>query len=171
MKCAGRITVFTGLTGRFFVFQRRLLVGPQSVVLGSVRFFIWTSPSRLDFAAESCGIGRLAKFYGDSDHENDNCYDSIWDAALRHQLHAVRILGTPDRSKQQMQAFVNNKGLLLSDRNIFGQRFHQNSSIQDAISLCLEKLYQSNFTAAKSSYGLLRLFFLCIWCVIIEKKL
>ena len=39
--------------------------------------FIWTLPSRLDFAAESCGIDRLAKFYGDPDHENYNCYDSI----------------------------------------------------------------------------------------------
>ena len=51
------------------------------------------------------------------------------------------------------------KGLLLPDLNVFGQRFHKNSSIQDAISLCLDKLYQPVCTAAKSSDGLSRLFF------------
>ena len=51
------------------------------------------------------------------------------------------------------------KGLLLPDRNLSGQQFHKNSSIQDTISLCLEKLYQPVCTAAKSSDGLLRLFF------------
>ena len=59
MKCAGRITVFTGLTGRFFVFQRRLLVGPQSVVLGSVRFLFeryqagWISQQKVVESASS----------------------------------------------------------------------------------------------------------------------
>ena len=51
------------------------------------------------------------------------------------------------------------KGLLLSGRNLSGHKFHKNSDIQDAISLRLEKLCQSNFAAAKSSYGLSRLIF------------
>ena len=77
VKCAGRITVFTGLTGRFFVFQRRLLVGPQSVVLGSVRFLFeryqagWISQQKVVESASSLN------FIGDSNHENDNCFDSI----------------------------------------------------------------------------------------------
>jgi len=61
--------------------------------LGAFGFYL-NVPSKLDFAAESCGIGKLAKIlWGISDHENDYCYDSIKDAALRHQLLAVRMLG------------------------------------------------------------------------------
>ena len=48
----------------------------EALCLGAFGFYL-NVPSRLDFAAESCGIGRLAKFYGDSDNENDNCYYSI----------------------------------------------------------------------------------------------
>ncbi len=33
--------------------------------------------------------------------------------------------------------------LPLSDRNLSGHKFHKDSDIQDAISLCLEGLYQS----------------------------
>ena len=32
-------------------------------------------------------------FYGDSDHENDNCYDSIKDATLWHLSSPVCIFG------------------------------------------------------------------------------
>ena len=64
--------------------------------------------------------------------------------------------GAMDRRDWRSQAC--NKGLLLPDRSLSDLKFHKNSSIQNTISLCLEKLYQSNFTAAKSSYGLSRLF-------------
>ncbi|MBR2440407.1 MAG: hypothetical protein IKB25_09450, partial [Lentisphaeria bacterium] len=63
-------------------------------------------------------------------------------------------------SKQaSKQAFIYNKGLLLSDRSFSGRQFPIFSDFQGMGSLCLEKLYQFNFTAAKSSNGLSRLFF------------
>ena len=62
-----------------------------------------------------------------------------------------------------------NKGLLLPDRSLSGRQFHIFSDSQGTESLCLEKLYQSNFTAAKSSNGLSRLFYIfqknVIWLV------
>ena len=64
-------------------------------------------------------------------------------------------------SKASKQAFIN-KGLLLSDRGFSGRHPHSFSDFQDRDFLCLEKLYQSNFTAAKSSNGLSRLFVFCI---------
>ena len=51
-----------------------------------------------------------------------------------------------------------NKGLLLPDRSLSGHQLHSFSDSQGVDFLCLENLYQSNFTAAKSSYGLSRLF-------------
>jgi len=50
------------------------------------------------------------------------------------------------------------EGLLLPDRSLSGHQLHSFSDFQGIDSLCLEKLYQSNFTAAKSSNGLSRLF-------------
>ena len=50
------------------------------------------------------------------------------------------------------------KGLLLPDRSLSGHQLHSFSDFQGVDFLCLEKLYQSNFTAAKSSNGLSRLF-------------
>ena len=50
------------------------------------------------------------------------------------------------------------KGLLLSDRSLSGHKFHFFSDFQGIDFLCLKKLYQSNFTAAKSCNGLSRLF-------------
>ena len=61
-----------------------------------------------------------------------------------------------DRHTWRSQAC--NKGLLLSDQNFFGLPFHYFSDFQDIDFLCLEKLYQSNFTAAKSGNGSSRLF-------------
>ena len=61
-------------------------------------------------------------------------------------------------SKQANKPLFLNKGLLLSDRNLSGRQLHSFSDSQGADFLCLEKLYQSNFTAAKSSNGLSRLF-------------
>ncbi|MBR2508124.1 MAG: hypothetical protein IKB71_00090, partial [Lentisphaeria bacterium] len=58
------------------------------------------------------------------------------------------------------QAFIYNKGLLLSDRSFSGRQFPFFSDFQGMGSLCLEKLYQSNFTAAKFSNELSQLFFL-----------
>ena len=58
-----------------------------------------------------------------------------------------------DRLDWQNQAF--NKNLLISDHILPGQQFN---SSQGTVSLCFEKLYQSNFTAAKSRNGSLRLF-------------
>ena len=55
---------------------RWFLVGPVSECLGAFGFYLNVT-KQADFTAESCGIGRPAKFYGDSDHENDNCYYSI----------------------------------------------------------------------------------------------
>ena len=52
-----------------------------------------------------------------------------------------------------------NKGLLLPDRSLSGLQLHSFSDFQGVDFLCLEKLYQSNFTAAKSSNGLSRLFY------------
>ena len=54
------------------------------------------------------------------------------------------------------QAFIH-KGLLLSDRNFSGHKFHKISSIQDAISLCLENQYYFNFYAANFNNGISRL--------------
>jgi len=48
--------------------------------------------------------------------------------------------------------------LLLPDRSLSGRQFHSFSDAQGVDFLCLEKLYQSNFTAAKSNYGLSRFF-------------
>lgn len=50
------------------------------------------------------------------------------------------------------------KSLLLSDRSLPDRQFYYFSDSQGIESLYLEELYQSNFTAAKSSYGLSRLF-------------
>ena len=55
------------------------------------------------------------------------------------------------------QAFIY-KGLLLSDRNFSGHKFHKISSIQDAMSLCLENQYYFNFYAANFNNGISRLF-------------
>lgn len=59
----------------------------------------------------------------------------------------------------EVSASKQNKGLLLPDRNLAGHQRHFFSDSQGIESLYLEELYQSNFTAAKSSYGLSRLFF------------
>ena len=74
-NCTGRI-VSTHLTGRFFVYSWQVLARTFGTRLGVFGFYLNIS-SRLDFAAESCGIGRLALFYEDSDYENDSCNDSI----------------------------------------------------------------------------------------------
>ena len=62
-----------------------------------------------------------------------------------HLFSAIRIHGTPDRIKQG--------ALLLSASNFFRNKFHTIAVFQDATSLCLEELYQSNFTVAKSCCG------------------
>lgn len=59
-------------------------------------------------------------------------------------------------SKQASKLEV--KSLLLSDRSLPDRQFYYFSDSQGIESLYLEELYQSNFTAAKSSYGLSRLF-------------
>ena len=77
MKCAGRITVFIQvLPGASLHVHSGLLVGPTSIVLRGIRLFLNVT-KQAGFRSRSCGIGRLAKFYGDSDYENDNCNDSI----------------------------------------------------------------------------------------------
>ena len=58
-----------------------------------------------------------------------------------------------------LRLFKISKGLLLSGRNHFGFQSHTFSAFQDMGSLRLEKLYLSDFTAAKSSNGSLRPFF------------
>ena len=50
------------------------------------------------------------------------------------------------------------KCLHTTDRDLSGRHFHSFSDFQGIESLCLEKLYRSNFTVAKSSNGLSRLF-------------
>ena len=50
------------------------------------------------------------------------------------------------------------EGSLLPDRSLSGHQLHSFSDFQGIDSLCLEKLYQSNFTAAKSNNGLSWLF-------------
>ena len=50
------------------------------------------------------------------------------------------------------------KNLLLYDRSLSGRQFRIFSDSQGIDFLCLEKLYQSNFTAAKSNNGLSWLF-------------
>jgi len=64
--------------------------------------------------------------------------------------------GATDRRDWQSQA--HNKGLLQSGRNFSGRQIQSLSDSQSTGSLCLEKLYQSGFTAAKSSNGSSRLF-------------
>ena len=81
----------------------------------------------------------------------------------------IRLRSHCDSTPRQEQA-LNNKGLLLSDRSLSGRDFHSFSNFQDIDSLCLEKLYQSNFTAAKSSNGLSRLF-LCFNPLQVERQL
>ena len=61
-------------------------------------------------------------------------------------------------SKQANKPLFLNKGLLLPDRDFSGRQIHSFSDFQGIDFLCLENLYQSNFTAAKSSNGLSRLF-------------
>ncbi|MBR2441373.1 MAG: hypothetical protein IKB25_14340, partial [Lentisphaeria bacterium] len=62
-------------------------------------------------------------------------------------------------SKQASKQAFKNKGWLLPDQSLSGRKLHSFSDFQDMDSLCLEKLYQSNFTAAKSNNGLSRIFF------------
>ena len=64
VKCAGRITVYTGLTGRFFVFSLRALGRAFEIVLGSVCFFECNRAGA--FCSESCGGGELFKFFRSS---------------------------------------------------------------------------------------------------------
>ena len=166
------------LPGASLCIHGRFLVGPSGRAWER-SVFIWTLPSRLDFAAESCGIGMRAKIQGISDHENDNCFDSIWDAASRHQFPVVRMFDIlysfselwktvlRDRSERK-QTFILNKGLLLSDRSLSGRQFHSSSDFQGIYFLCFEELYQSDFTAAKSSNGLSRLLIFTNW---LKKKI
>ena len=67
-------------------------------VFGSVRFYL-NVPSRLDFAAESCGISRLAKFYGIPTMRIITTTTAL-KMPLWYQSSAVRVSGIPDRSKQ-----------------------------------------------------------------------
>ena len=50
--------VSTHLAGRFCACMQQVLGRTGERVFGGVRLFIWLSPSKLDFAAESCGIGK-----------------------------------------------------------------------------------------------------------------
>ena len=93
----------------------------------------------IEFPLSGCGMS--STFFRDS--ENLPCANKMSASLLLCHASASKPL---------------NKGLLQPDQSFFGQRFHKNSDIQDAIFLCLGKLYQSNFTAAKSSNGLSRLF-------------
>lgn len=60
------------------------------------------------------------------------------------------------------QAFIFNKGLLLSDRSLSGRQLHSFSDFQDIDSLCLEKLYQPNVLQPRSPAMDYRGFCFCI---------
>ena len=55
---------------------------------------------------------------------------------------------------------LNNKCLLLPDRSLSDRQLHTFSDFQDTEFLYPEKQYQSNFTAARSSNGLSRIFYI-----------
>jgi hypothetical protein len=74
-------------------------------------------------------------------------------------LHLSNFTSTiSQQASKQASLYLVNKGLLLPARSLFGRQLHSFSDSQGIDFLCLEKLYQSNFTAAKSSNGLSRLF-------------
>ena len=170
VKCIRWDCVYTSCR-TFPAFQRRLLVGPQSVVLGSVRFLFeryqasWISQQKVVESAS------LLKFRGFPIMRTITA-----STAFKMPLHGISLLlsaspesSTVFQSSEKLSCanevgaskplFIN-KGLLLTDRSLSGHQLHSFSDFQGVDFLCLEKLYQSNFTAAKSSNGLSRLFFL-----------
>ena len=84
--------------------------------------------------------------------EKLSCVNEV--SASKHPASVAEHDSTP----RQEQVSVN-KGLLLPDRSLSGRQLHTFSDFQDTEFLYPEKQYQSNFTAAKSSNGLSRIFF------------
>ena len=171
----GRI-VSTHLTGRFFVYSWQVLGRTFGTRLEAFGFYLNVT-KQAGFRSRSCGIGRLAKFLGIPIMRT-----KLATTAFKMPLYGIGFplsaypvsstvfqnteklscaneVSASKQSKQSKQLLFN-KCLLLPDRSLSGHKFHFFSDFQGTDFLCLENLYQSNFTAAKSSNGLSRLFFM-----------
>ena len=148
--------------------KSRFLVGPRSVMLGSVRFLFeryqagWISQQKV---VESAGSLNLWGFPIMRMITATTALEMLL-YGIRFSLSAHLVSSTVFRNTEKTvlrersehkQAFIH-KGLLLSDRNFSGHKFHKISSIQDAMSLCLENQYYFNFYAANFNNGISRLF-------------
>ena len=147
----------------------RLLVGPWILVFGSVRFLFeryqasWISQQKVVESAS------LLKFRGFPIMRTITATTAFKMPlyGISFPLSAFQESSTVFRNFEKLSCanevgaskplFIN-KGLLLTDRSLSGHQLHSFSDFQGVDFLCLEKLYQSNFTAAKSSNGLSRLF-------------